>query len=47
MQQMRYLLEEMQDQSETDIKNYQDLILRYTLLRGRLDQALGRPIHLD
>lgn len=47
MQQMRYLLEEMQEQSEPGINPYQDLILRYTLLRGRLDQALGRPIHLD
>ena len=47
MQQMRFLLEEMMEQSETEINPYQDLILRYTLLRGRLDQALGCPIKLD
>jgi DNA primase len=47
LQQMRFLLEEMLEQSETEINPYQDLILRYTLLRGRLDVALGRPIKLD
>ena len=47
MQQMRFLLEEMQEQNETGINPYQDLILNYTLLRGRLDQAIGRPIQLD
>ena len=44
---MRFLLEEMQEQNEAGINPYQDLILSYTLLRGRLDQAIGRPIHLD
>ena len=47
LQQMRFLLEEMSEQSETGINPYQDSILRYTLLRGRLDQALGHPIKLD
>lgn len=47
LQQMRFLLEEIKEQGETGINPYQDMILRYTLLRGRLDQALGRPIQLD
>lgn len=47
LKQMRYLLEDIQEQGETGINPYQDMILRYTLLRGRLDQALGRPIQLD
>ena len=47
LQQMRYLLEELKEQGDSGINPYQDMILRYTLLRGRLDQALGRPIQLD
>ncbi len=47
LKQMRYLLEDIQEQGETGINPYQDMILRYTLLRGLLDQALGRPIQLD
>ncbi|PKO15885.1 MAG: DNA primase [Chloroflexi bacterium HGW-Chloroflexi-10] len=47
LQQMRFLLEDMQEQGESGINPYQDLILQYTLLRGRLDNALGRPIQLD
>lgn len=47
LQQMRFLLEDMQEQGEKGINPYQDMIVRYTLLRGRLDQALGRTIQLD
>jgi DNA primase len=47
LQQMRFLLQEIEEQGESGINPYQDMILRYTLLRGRLDQALGRPIQLD
>lgn len=47
LQQMRYLLEELKEQGDLGINPYQDMIIRYTLLRGRLDQALGRPIQLD
>jgi len=47
LQQMRFLLEDIAEQGDIGINPYQDMILRYTLLRGRLDQALGRPIQLD
>jgi len=47
LQQMRFLLEDIEEQGDIGINPYQDMILRYTLLRGRLDQALGRPIQLD
>ena len=47
LQQMRYLLDELQEQGDSGVNPYQDMILSYTILRGRLDQALGRQIQLD
>jgi DNA primase len=45
--QMRFLMEEMQEAGETGINPYQDNMLHYTLMRSRLDLALGRVIQLD
>jgi len=47
IQQMRFLMEEMQEAGETGINPYQDNMLHYTLMRSRLDLALGRLIQLD
>jgi DNA primase len=47
IQQMRFLMEEMQEAGETGINPYQDNMLHYTLMRSRLDLALGRVIQLD
>lgn len=47
LQQMRFLMEEMQEAGETGINPYQDNMLHYTLMRSRLDLALGRLIQLD
>ena len=47
IQQMRFLMEEMQEAGETGINPYQDNMLHYTLMRARLDLALGRVIQLD
>lgn len=47
LQQMRFLMEEMQEAGETGINPYQDNMLHYTLMRSRLDLALGRVIQLD
>lgn len=47
LQQMRFLMEEMQDAGETGLNPYQDNMMHYTLMRARLDLALGRMIQLD
>lgn len=47
LQQMRFLMEEMQEAGEIGINPYQDNMLHYTLMRSRLDLALGRLIQLD
>jgi hypothetical protein len=47
LQQMRFLMEEMQEAGETEINPYQDNMMHYTLLRSRLDLALGHLIQLD
>ena len=47
LQQMRFLMEEMQEAGEPGINPYQDNMLHYTLMRSRLDIALGRLIQLD
>jgi len=47
LQQMRFLMEEMQEAGETGINPYEDNMLHYTLMRSRLDLALGRLIQLD
>lgn len=47
LQQMRFLMEEMQEAGETGINPYQDNILHYTVMRARLDLALGRLNQLD
>lgn len=47
LQQMRFLMEEIQEAGETGINPYQDNMLHYTLMRSRLDLALGRLIQLD
>ena len=47
LQQMRFLMEEIQEAGEAGINPYQDNMLHYTLLRSRLDLALGRLIQLD
>jgi DNA primase len=47
LQQMRFLMEEMQEAGETGLNLYQDNMMHYTLLRSRLDMALGRVIQLD
>jgi hypothetical protein len=47
LQQMRFLMEEMQEAGETGLNLYQDNMMHYTLLRSRLDMALGRMIQLD
>lgn len=47
LQQMRFLMEEMQEAGETELNPYQDNMMHYTLLRMRLDVALGRLIQLD
>jgi len=47
LQQMRFLMEEMQEAGETGLNPYQDNMMHYTLLRSRLDMALGRMIQLD
>ena len=47
IRQMRFLMEEIQEAGETGINPYQDNMLHYTLLRARLDRALGQLIQLD
>lgn len=47
IQQMRFLMEEMQEAGETGINPYQENMIHYTLMRSRLDLALGRVIQLD
>jgi DNA primase len=47
LQQMRFLMEEMQEAGETGINPYQDNMMHYTQMRSRLDIALGRLIQLD
>lgn len=47
VQQMRYLLEELQEQGDFEVNPYQDMILSYAMMRSRLDQAIERPIQLD
>jgi DNA primase len=47
LQQMRFLMEDMQEAGETGLNPYQDNMLHYTLMRSRLDLALGRLIQLD
>ncbi|HSM25290.1 MAG TPA: hypothetical protein VK856_10540, partial [Anaerolineaceae bacterium] len=47
LQQMRFLMEEMQEAGETGLNPYQDNMLHYALLRARLDVALGHLIQLD
>ena len=47
LQQMRFLMEEMQEAGETGLNLYQDNMMHYTLLRSRLDMALGRMNQLD
>lgn len=47
IKQMRFLVEEMEQTSDGSLNPYQDLMMQYTLIRGRLDQALGHPLQLD
>ncbi len=47
LQQMRFLMEEIQEAGETGINPYQDNMMHYALMRSRLDLALGRLIQLD
>ncbi len=47
LDQIRYLMDELEEQGDSEIDPYQEMRLSYTLLRGRLDQALGSPIQLD
>ncbi len=47
LQQMRFLMEDMQEAGETGLNPYQDNMMHYTLVRARLDLALGRMIQLD
>jgi DNA primase len=47
IKQMRFLVEEMEQTSDGSLNPYQDLMMQYTLIRGRLDLALGHPLQLD
>lgn len=47
LQQIRFLMEEMQNAGETGLNPYQDMMMHYSLMRSRLDMALGRMIQLD
>ena len=47
LQQIRFLMEEMQIAGETGLNPYQDMMMHYSLMRSRLDMALGRMIQLD
>ncbi|MEN6483040.1 MAG: DNA primase [Anaerolineaceae bacterium] len=47
IKQLRFLVEEMEQTSDGSLNPYQDLMMQYTLIRGRLDLALGHPLQLD
>jgi DNA primase len=47
LQQIRFLMEEMQNAGETGLNPYQDMMMYYSLMRSRLDMALGSMIQLD
>jgi len=45
--QMRFLQEDLQEQSEENLKPYQEMLPKYIQVRSRLESALSRPFRFD
>lgn len=47
LRQLRFMQEDLQDQGETMMESFSEMVLSYTQTLGRINRALGQPLQID